>query len=330
MIARGQATVELALGALVLVTVIVFGIHFAEVGYLSLKVQEAGAYAAWESTGRRVQDLELNNDAPFGRIVGVGPVAVAKLANDAYRDFNGLASVDTGSDSVVKGLTRGEALQVRCVENDALTFPPTPTAGRVYFDRGGISCTAQARLSVANFGQSFLDGANGFFKAKQYDARGAAAGGTMKVCSMGRAVGGDCTGSMSLLLNDWGLAGDAEKAECRLGVGSPATCNSNTGGKPPPPPNTIYKESVRRMWAASWTDSVQFATQYAGSAPASPNEFWFSYAGYESGYLTTNGGEGIGTWNTGGPGVPGSTIPSMRVAKDCFLGMPGRPGQGCP
>ncbi|MBK7861650.1 MAG: pilus assembly protein [Archangiaceae bacterium] len=326
---RGQATVELALGALVLVTVIIFGIHFAEVGYLSLKVQEAATFAAWEATGRRVQDLGAGTDAPFDAIVG-GPSAVGPLARAAYRDFNGLSSVDTGADQVVKGLTRGQGLAVTCTRNDALSFRPTTTASKVYFDTGGISCRAEARLSAAHFPTRFLDQADGFFKAQQYDARGAAQGGAMKVCSMGRAVGGSCGGSMSLLLNDWGLAGDAEKAECRLTVGNPGGCDSSTGGSPAPPPNTVYKEAVRRMWSPSFSGAVTFAMQYAGAAPARPNEFWFSYAGLESGYLTQNGGEGRGEWHTGGPGVATSTVPDLEVAKSCFLGMPGRPGQGCP
>ena len=51
----GQATVELALGLLVFVTVLLFGIHFAEVGWLSLKVQEAGAWAMWEAAGANMR-----------------------------------------------------------------------------------------------------------------------------------------------------------------------------------------------------------------------------------------------------------------------------------
>jgi hypothetical protein len=326
--AGGQATVELALGALVLITVIFFGIHFAELGYLSLKVQEAGTFAAWEATGRRVQDLGAGNDAPFDGIVR-GPDSVATLSRNAYRDFNGLTSADTGSDQVVKGLTKGEGLAVTCEANPGITFRPTTTAARVYFDTGGISCHAEALLS-ARFPVSFLDSANGLFSARQYDARGSARDGTMKICSMGRALHGRCGGALSLLLNDWGLAGDPEKGECRLRVDSPGTCTSSTSGSPAPPANTIYMSAVRRMWAPSFAASVAFATQYSGAAPATPNDFWFSYAGLESDYLTSNGGEGQGTWHTGGPGVATSTIPQMQVAKDCFLGMPGRPGQGCP
>ncbi len=56
-----------------------FGIHFAEVGMLSLKVQEAGAWANWEATGRRVMDLEADNTAPFDRLLA-GPDAVGPAA----------------------------------------------------------------------------------------------------------------------------------------------------------------------------------------------------------------------------------------------------------
>jgi hypothetical protein len=57
---RGQGTVELAIGLLVFVTVLIFGIHFAELSFLSLKTTEAASYAIWDSTGRRVHRFDPN------------------------------------------------------------------------------------------------------------------------------------------------------------------------------------------------------------------------------------------------------------------------------
>ncbi len=57
---RGQGTVEMALGVLLFVTVFIFGIHFAEVGYLSLKVQEASTSALWDTTSAKMHELPGN------------------------------------------------------------------------------------------------------------------------------------------------------------------------------------------------------------------------------------------------------------------------------
>lgn len=316
---RGQATVELALGSLVMITIIMFGIHFAEVGMLSLKVQEAAAWATWEASGRRVLDLEANNTAPFDRIVA-GAAAVDTQAELAYRDFNGLTSVDS-SDVVIRALTRGERLDVQCRENRALRWLASPAAAATYHDRGGFECTASAQLAAVNMPFDFLNGADGFFNARQYDARGAAAGGVMRVCALGRATGSSCDGQLAVLLGDWGLAGDREKGECKLAVGSPGRCVSTTAGAPPAPPNDVYRAATERLWVPAFYKTRAFANTFAGGAPADPNEFWFSYSGVESNYDTTVGGEGIGTAKTGGAGI--GLIPPLTVGNDCFLGKPG-------
>jgi len=312
---KGQATTELALGALVFITLILFGIHFAEVGMLSLKVQESAAYATWEATGRRVLDLDNFNDTPFDQIVN-GPDAVGRAATHAYRDFNGLTSVDNGNSVVMRALTQGSGLTVTCQKNRNIGWAPSTTAAKAYLDTGGMECSAAAQLKAV-MPVDFLNTANGFFSAKQYDARHAAAGGALSVCSMGRAVSGLCTGQLPVLLGDWGLAGEAQKGECKLAIGSPlAPCVSTTS-----PPNDPYKQTLLRTWAPGFSKAKAFATTYSGSAPADPNEFWFSYSGLEDDYETSVGGEGLGTFLTGGPGL--GTLPDKTVVADCFLGKPG-------
>jgi hypothetical protein len=312
---RGQATTELALGALVFITLILFGIHFAEVGMLSLKVQESAAYATWEATGRRVLDLDNFNDNPFDQVVS-GADAVGPAATRAYRDFNGLTSVDRGNNVVMRALTTGSGLTVTCRKNPGIGWAPSSTAARAYIDTGGMECSATAQLKAA-MPVDFLNTANGLFSAKQYDARGAATGGLLNVCSMGRAVSGLCTGQLPVLLGDWGLAGEPQKGECKLSLGSPlASCVSTTS-----PPNDPYKDTLKRTWSPSFSKSKSFAQTYAGAAPADPNEFWFSYSGLEDDYETSVGGEGLGTFLTGGPGL--GTLPDKTVVADCFLGKPG-------
>ena len=55
--ARGQGTVEIALGSLLVVTVLMFGIHFGEVLFMSIKVQEAANSAQWDATSMKLHTL---------------------------------------------------------------------------------------------------------------------------------------------------------------------------------------------------------------------------------------------------------------------------------
>jgi hypothetical protein len=307
---RGQATVELALGALVFVTILLLGIHFAEVGMLSVKVQEASAWAAWEASARRVQNLATHDTFPFDAILS-GPTAVGPQAMHNYEDFNGLTSVDTGNSVVMRALTKGSGMTVRCQENAALRWQPSGTASRAYVDRGGFECTSEADIA-AQLPIKFLNDANGFFRAKNYDARHT----SLKICGMGRASGPSCSGYLPILLGDWGLAGDAEKGECKLAVDGPTSCISSTGN-----PNQTYKTATQNMWSPGFGKAKALAQQWAGSVPSDPNEFWFSYSGLEDDYNTTVGGEGLQIFKTGGPGL--GSIPDERTAADCFLGKPG-------
>src|SRR5207249_4993558 len=53
----GQAAAEAAIGMLVFVTVLMFGLHFAEVGYLTVKIQEAANGALWDTTAKKMHDI---------------------------------------------------------------------------------------------------------------------------------------------------------------------------------------------------------------------------------------------------------------------------------
>ena len=84
---RGQSTVEMALGLMVFVTVLVFGMHFAEVGFLSIKVQEASAGALWDTTARRMHTLPKD----FAPLQTAMDQAGAQ-AQQRYQDFDGRTS----------------------------------------------------------------------------------------------------------------------------------------------------------------------------------------------------------------------------------------------
>jgi len=302
---RGQATVELALGLLVFVTVLLFGIHFAEVGWLSLKVQEAGAFAVWEATGRRTQDLQAHSMAPLNQLLTPGG-GLALAVTNRYEDFNGLSSV-TGPPIIGAALVRGSSLEATCAPDPSLSFVPTTTAARVYFDQGGMSCQVEARLDAIRIPTQFLQNdAEGFFKADHVKP------GPYRFCAVGGRDNQGCRGRLSILTNDWGLAGNAagddQSASCRIG----SVCT-----------NTTYRDAVASMWVGGGTAGKTFAERHAGSAPTSAMDFYFSYAGMEFNYFTNLADEGGNTqFKTGGPGlglVPDSTL------HNCFLGKAGCP-----
>ena len=97
---------------------LLFGIHFAEFGWLSLKVQEAQTWAIWEATAPRVQQLPngAGHTAEFdATLLRLGPTATRE-----YRDFDGRTGVN-GAGVVVAALTRGRNLTVECREEVALS-----------------------------------------------------------------------------------------------------------------------------------------------------------------------------------------------------------------
>ena len=302
---RGQATVELGLGLLVFVTVLLFGIHFAEVGWLSLKVQEAGAWAVWESTGRKVQDIAGRNTSDFNKTLAPG--GIEGLTKARYEDFDGLSS-GSGSTVITAALTRGSGLEVECLPDTTLSFRPTSTVAnaKVYFDQGGLSCQVKARLDGVGIPKRFLQqDEGGFFSAEHKPPT------PYYFCAVGRPNGTSCKGRLSILTNDWGLAGndpgDDQSASCRIG----SFCG-----------NLTYQGAVKAMWVGGGGAGKAFAEAHAGTAPTHANEFFFSYSGWEFGYFTELPDERVPRFKTGGPGmgqVPDSTL------HNCFLGKAGCP-----
>ncbi|MCC6332444.1 MAG: hypothetical protein IT380_00490 [Myxococcales bacterium] len=299
----GQAVVELALGAVVLVTVLLVGIHLAEVAILSLKVQEAQTYAVWQTTQRRVQTREASGAStlsPFNATLDNTSGEEAR-AQQRYRDFNGLDSVNSGP-GISLALTRGRGMDVDCERDGRLHFRPsdTPQNANIYLDEGALHCSAEARLDAIRIPKAFMNKADGsWFRAEQLQRD------SIRVCGMGLPRNGSCQGRvLAILTNDWGLAGD-ETGECRL-----RGCT-----------NQKYRGMVQRMWVGDLgARSIAFATAFSGAAPASGADFWFSYSGIESGHAEFTGGEGAGTYLTGGPAVPGGMVYQSKTDGKCFLG----------
>lgn len=301
---RGQSTTELALGLLVFVTVLVFGIHFAEVGYLSLKVQEASTSALWDTTSAKMHELPKNFDHLTNLISSNKP---GELATERYQDFDGRTSKQGGA-KMVQLFTSAEGLEVTCEEAGSIAFEPTEsTQDRVYRNVGGMRCNARAELSpVKAFTRSFLDkGRGAFFNVPHYT------GAVIPVCGLGRAKGGRCEGGFGILLDDWGLAGEQESRECQL-----ENCA-----------NEAYFDSAKVVYDHyNPVDgrAEKLAEKIVGEAPIDPGKFWMSFRGEDSDFQEhePGGDSDPNDWRT----TPGKKSRSPEYDKAygnrqrCFLG----------
>lgn len=205
----GQATVELALGGLLLIATVMLGLYLTEVSFLTLKVQEASAAAAWDATGRPLDDYRVKNDALAGQNYSALLAGVNTSVGAKYRDFDALGG---GSNGTARVFTRGDGLTVRCMPTapGVMTFsipsaavPAGLTAQlqQWYQPRGATVCQARARATAWQLPKSFADRSQGGFFTELRDDR------TFQLCSTGKAVGTACPGSLSVLLGDWALDG---------------------------------------------------------------------------------------------------------------------------
>ncbi|PTL84615.1 hypothetical protein [Vitiosangium sp. GDMCC 1.1324] len=304
---RGQGTTELALGLLLFVTILIFGIHFAEVGYLSLKVQEASTSALWDTTSAKMHELP-RQFTPLENLISSDQPG--QQATERYQDFDGRTSKQ-GRAKVVQVFTSAEGLRVTCGDAGSISFKPSAsTQGRVYKDVGGMSCNARAVLSPTRaLTRSFLDkGPGSFFDVPHY------AVGVIPVCGLGRAKGGNCAGGFGILLDDWGLAGRDESQECLVLDG--AGCD-----------NTPYYRSAKEVYDQHNTvdgSSQRLAQTIVGTAPIDPGRFWMSFRGMNNEFLESErgGDRDPNNWRTT-PGKKSRTTEydtSFSRRGTCFLG----------
>jgi hypothetical protein len=319
--ARGQAMAELAVALIVFVTVVVFGIHFAEVGYLSLRVQEAAVAPLWDATALRVHRMrpQPNDIGDFSSFPGIAP-EVASDANNRYRDFDGRRGVN-GSTSITHVFTRMSNMVVQCDADANIDFDIPSGSGRsvlseVYQNLGGTSCSAEADLqTLPALTSTFLEGASGFFQERHAVMR------TWKACAAGRGVGSGCAGRYGILLGDFAFADTDVSGSCPLQPEQPEV---------PCPDNPAYYYAVRQVFdangRAAGSSATDFATFFVGYSPIDENDFFMSYRGLEHGYIETDTPVGEPRdmmdrpRNTGGRG---DRPPERRRSNQCFLGQPG-------
>jgi hypothetical protein len=262
---RGQAVVEAALGIFVFVTLLVFGIHFAEMGQVGLKVAEAANAAMWDSTSQQMHDVTAHTWNQYQ----TAPAIAAATANARYTDFDALRS--SGS-TVTQVFTRAEQMKVDCrtlaVADGLNPADPDPLAANAYptGDRG-IVCGAQAVLSGFRIPKNFLDG--NLSEVQHYRPL------TLPVCAVGRPSQGACPGKLGMLLDDWGYTGQLEARECALAWEGGSSC-ANQGYYDQA--NSVYQATpVQKAGSAS-----RLATVIAGASPIQEDFFFMSFRGMES------------------------------------------------
>ncbi|MFL5318133.1 MAG: hypothetical protein ACJ790_00655 [Myxococcaceae bacterium] len=310
--ARGQGTVELALGATLFVSVLLLGLYLIEVSFLSIKVQEASAATVWDATGRTAHDFKNaatnpgSVDKPYQNILS-GPSSSEKALTARYKDFDALNKGTTGT---ARLFARGSALQAACErtsggKSDPVAFdlPPSTTYSKGvvptrvnsllrswYRPEGGTICTASANAQAFDLPKQFLDkdGPGGFFAKFRSDK-------TLKLCGAGRAVSGSCTAGYAVLLGDWGLDGNPGDLIVRDSV---LPENKTDQGKPTNTPyrkmvEALFEESGARYDAGGKTPGAasRFAMRIGGKlgkayqAPTNEKQFYMSYAGSEHDYV---------------------------------------------
>jgi hypothetical protein len=344
---RGQSTVELAVSLIVFVTVVMFGIHFAEVGYLSLKVHEAAVSPLWDATALRTHRIRHhpNNIGDFSHIHSIPP-SVNNDARRRYRDFDGRSSTSERGDRRISHVfTEVRGMQVQCHSDDAIAFdvprgrrpallaprpgnhahtpsgqnrgdPTGSVLDGIFENVGGMSCTAEAQVqTLPTLPTRFLEGARGFFQKEHAVRR------VMRACAAGQAMGGACPGRYGILLGDFSFTDLDVSGHCPLQPEQPeAPCGENQA----------FYYAARKVFDANGRsagrDATKFAEHFAGFSPIDESGFFMSYRGEEDAYveLLTPPGEPLDEVdrprNTGGPDHRPA---AYRPNNNCFLGLNG-------
>ena len=259
---RGGAMVETALGLLVFVTILVFGIHFAEIGYLSPKVAEAQMNALWDATGKRLHE-HPNNYAPRTQAMNDAD----SKTTQRYHNWDGRTGVTATAPSLV--FTQAQDLTVTCERDDLETN--AMESGVYTGGSGGLSCAASGNMTLVNFPRDFLDqGAKRTFHVKHYNRGGTG----IPICALGRA-GGGCRGQIAILLDDWGLASAPQEPNSYFLDGTDDGKGDGLGANQP------FHSLVKKVYDGALPPGAAggaLATLVSGVDPSGGElTFWFSY-----------------------------------------------------
>jgi len=329
---RGQAVVELALGTLVLVVILIVGIHFAEYGFMWVKLTETANFALFDETNRKMHDTGADTwNNYFGGAVGSNIGNLNSPVQARYKDFNGLSSV-TAASTLTQVFTRGSGLTVSCkryggnggglgsggpnLDMAAAGKVAQAAFGKAATENAGLSCQVDAKLSRFHM-------PNRFEFHLGYDPKVIAGTTTSPMaCAAGRPSGGSCAGhGFRMLLDDWGFQGASEAGQCPL---SSSGCGPNPG---------YYRMAQATYTAAGGSDGTagtKFAEGVIGFSPADEQPFWMSFRGEEGfdgnpahAFQEQHASSGDTIWPTtpyNDPNSAGIYAPAYSKNDKCFLG----------
>ncbi len=314
----------MTLGVIVFVTILLFGIFFSEIGFLTQKVQEAENFAVWDATGRRMHDIEGGDWQVYRKQKKSGAIPFAEAeAQQRYGDFDGRTGQNRSGQTFM-AITRATRIDVECDSNlgaekvlgtdprdadsagekELLSAMPSATG------RAGIRCRASSRMFGAQMPSAFLDKGS-FFKTKHWK------GTPIPICGIGRAKGGDCAGRLTVLLDDWGLQTRADSRECHLNIDSSSPTCGNVGG------NQSYYNWANRIYTKFGGTGGAGSALVGSVKGSSPNEtqFFMSFRGKESKFTENVGSNesGQSKWETTPFRADNVYQRSLR-AKDQWLG----------
>lgn len=331
--ARGQALTELALGITIFLTVLWLGIHFAELGVVGLKVHEAANFAVFEGAGERIHHFKPSSAGSPDDTYSPWTHYDTRMENEAngrYSDFDGRSGTNGGA-VITLAETQASGLRVQCDQNADLGFkipnapfdPGDPVdadynavrnqAQAFYQDVGQAQCTASATVSSIRIPQQYQEvGRGGSMTQPHWTV------GPWRICAVGRAKNGNCSGRFEVLLGDWSLDGVENDRNNR------SVLLDRTAGD-----NSTYHDLVKELWDANEGSRGHAASAYAAQlgrtggapwtqAPYDETRFRMSYAGEEYDYQddTTDAPRAR---DTGGV----QTGQSDSFRKPCFLGQGG-------
>lgn len=263
---RGQAVTELALILLVFVTVLMVGIHFAEVHALAIRTQEAAQAALFDTTAARMHDTSTGN-WDIAKNVAIATAAATAEENYADREGRHAAPSRRTADWV---FSRAGEIEIQCRPEPGVVLSPVDSLDTA-LPRGdtAMSCNAGLVVNGIRLPGSFADqGGAGFFQKSHFDAR------DYPLCASGS--GPACASGFVILLDDWGFAGPKEEPECPLQVQGGGAC-ANRG----------YWHMVKRAYERHVgidgnglrPAGTALAKHTVGTSPIDENHFYLSYRG---------------------------------------------------
>ena len=312
---RGQALVETALGTLVFVTILLFGIHFAELGFLALKVEEAANSALFDATAAKMHDTFTKDWSLWRTAV----TDATSKQTQRYQDWDGRESQNGQASNISQVVTQGTPIVVACQEaRGALPSLAPGTRGLAVLTRVSRWTGRRVRHALQRVHHAHAVQYSQSLSRERALPGSALTYASIPICAAGRPVNGACNTRFGILLDDWGFAGEQEGREMPL---------RPEGGLPLVTQNKGYYDMVNAMYQANGAGQGGAASALAalvvGFSPINEGQFYMSFRGAESDYSQTLVSHRDTTWKTSPIEVNGRYL--RREGNRCWLGQPCTP-----